>query len=305
MGGCGGSYPVVPSVDAPFSILAAIFCMFSCSLSIDSKSWSITSFRAWSRSVRFLAFFLRTSPMDTSIAHSKCFFNLVYSPQTAPTRPVLWLTPAVNDSTALAMLFTAEPTVSRLRQRSCWRVWEFWIRTSSFALESFNAPIIDVTPMPRAVVEARRLAGSLGSGSWTLNLGDLDRSSSFSSFSAGDLLPSSWWGMPCSSSLSESISTAPVCAGSGGFSERGNAGSAGAAAFAMNLSSLCLRARCTRWERPGPRYSLGILGNFTIRRAPTVHSMPQINHSKENTNSLLLLILRCVTHTLTDDPYSR
>ena len=38
-------------------------------------------------------------------------------------------------STALAMLFIAEPTVSRLRQRSCWRVWEFWMRTSSLALE--------------------------------------------------------------------------------------------------------------------------------------------------------------------------
>ena len=92
-----------------------IFCIFSCSLSIDSKSWVISSCRAWSRSVRFLAFFLRTSPMDTSIAHSRCFLNLEYSPQTAPTRPVLWLTPAVNDSTALDMLFTAEPTVSKLR----------------------------------------------------------------------------------------------------------------------------------------------------------------------------------------------
>ena len=264
--------------------------------------------------------------MDTSIAHSKCFLSLEYSPQTAPTRPVLWLTPAVNDSTALDMLFTAEPTVSKLRQRSRWRVCEFWIRISSFALEPFNAPIIDVTPMARAVVEARRLAGSLGSGSGTLGLGDLDRSSSFSSLSAGDLLPSSGWGIPCSSPFSDSVSTGPACANSGGFSERGNSGAAGRAAFAMNLSSLWLRARCTRWERPGPRYSLGILGNFTIQIALIVpsdittepgnqeqnscFSHPKVRDSHLNRwstlpiKTTLNITPRCVPHILTGNVQS-
>ena len=124
---------------------------------------------------------------------------------------------------------------------------------------------IDVTPMARAVVEARRLAGSLGSGSGTLGLGDRDQSSSRSSFSVGDLLASSGGWVPCSSPFSESVSTAPACAVSGGFTERGSSGStgAGAAAFAaMNCSSLLLKAWCTRRDRPGPKYSLGIICNF-------------------------------------------
>ena len=314
-----------------FSILTAIFCIFSCSLSIDSKSWVIRSCRAWSRSVRFLAFFLSTSPMDTSIAHSRCFLNLEYSPHTAPTRPVLWLTPAVNDSTALDVLFTAEPTVSRLRQRSCWRVCKFWMRISSFALEPFNAAIIDVTPIAKAVVEARRLAGSLGSGSGTLGLGDLDRSSSLSSLSAGDLLPSSGWGIPCSSPFSDSASTVPACAGSGRFSDRGNSDAAGSAAFAMNLSRRRVRAWCTRWERPGPRYSLGILcvptshSNLVFQLASTMQPDVKINHSTDYklpsshpkvcdahlnrwftfpTKITLTTTPRCVPHILTGNMWS-
>ena len=62
----------------------------------------------------------------------------------------------------------------------------YWIRISNFSLELFNAPIIEVTPMASVVVEAKRSAGLLGSGSGTLNLGDLDRSSSLSSLSVGD-----------------------------------------------------------------------------------------------------------------------
>ena len=73
-------------------------CSFSCSLSIDSKSWVITSCKDWSRSMRPLWFSLSTSAIETSSAHSRCFFNLLYSPTTAPTRLVLWFTPAANDS---------------------------------------------------------------------------------------------------------------------------------------------------------------------------------------------------------------
>ena len=207
----------------------------------------MTSVRAWSRSVRPLAFFLSTSPMETSIAHSKCFFNLVYSPQTAPTRLVLCLTTAANDSEALAILFTAAPTASRLRQRSCWRVCVRLIRVSSLSVEPFRAATIDVIPTAKPVVEASRSVASWGSyASCILNLGDLDLSSSLpaslsslSSLSAGDLMSSPCIWASWSSGFSDSVSTAPACNASGGFSETGNspdaagaAGATGAAAFA-------------------------------------------------------------------------
>ena len=234
------------------------------------------------------------------------------------------------------MLFTAELTVSKLLQRSLWRFCDCWIRISSFALEPFNAPTIDVTPMAKVVVEARRLAGSLGSGSGTLGLGDLDRSSSRSSFSVGDLLASSagLW-VPCSSAFSESESPAPSCAVSGGFTERGSssAGSAGAgaeagaAAFAaMNCSSLLLKAWCTRWDRPGPKYSLGIICIFVIPVHIGLHanstnqpcqekhkltsSHPKVRDSHLNrwftlpTKITLLITPRCVPHILTGNVQS-
>ena len=177
------------------------------------------------------------------------------------------------------MFVTAEATVSRLRHKSRWSVWELLMSISNFSLEFFNAPIIEVTPMARVVHDARISAGLFGSGSGILNLGDLDRSSSLSSRSVGDLVASSWWGVAWSP-FSDSASIAAACPPIGGFSFMGN--SAAVDALAMKLSRRRLRAWCTRWERPGPRYSLGILCIPTLQS--NLHwrcnQKQQIHHSK-------------------------
>ena len=114
-----------------------------------------------------------------------------------------------------------------------------------------------------------------------------------------------------SPSFSDSVSAVPACAVSAGFSDTGNspsaagaAGTAGAATFAaMNCSSLLVKAWCTRRDKPGPKYNLGIICNSTWRSI-YCPSRLQLNHFMPSTNPLLF-ILRCVTHTLTDDSYFR
>ena len=274
-GGCGGSYAGAASGGGvPFSILSATSFLFSCSLSIDSWSWVITSCKDWSRSMRPFLLSLSTSFIETSSDHSRCFFNLLNSPTTAPTLLVLWFTPAANDSDARAMLLTASPTISRLRQRSCWRVCVLLMRVSSLSVDPFSAATIEVIPTARSVVELNRsVASPWSSGPCILNLGDLDLSSSLpaSPSSLSSLSSPCIRAVSCSFSFSESVSALPACAVNGGFSDKGSspsavgtAGAAGAGTFAaMNHSSLLDKAWCTRWDKPGPKYSLGIICNQT------------------------------------------
>ena len=263
----------------PLSILSATSFRFSCSLSIDSWSWVMMSCNDWSLSMRPFLLSLSTSFIETSSDHSTCFFSLVNSPTIAPTLLVLWFTPAARDSDARAMLVTASPTASRDLQRSCCRVWVLLMRISSLSVDPFSAATMDVIPTAKPVVELNKSAASLGSkDSWCLlNLGDLDLSSSLpaSPSSLSSLSSPSTWIVSWSFSFSESVSVTPVCAGSAGFSDTGNStpsvdGAAGAAGVAeaatfaaMNCSSLLDKAWCTRWDKPGPKYSLGIICNST------------------------------------------
>ena len=229
----------------------------------------------WSLSKRPFLLSLSVSFIEASSDHSTCFLSLVSSPTIAPTLLVLWFTPAARDSDARAMLVTASPTASRDLQRSDCRVWVLLIRISSLSVDPFSAATMDVIPTAKPVVELNKSAASLGSkDSWCLlNLGDLDLSSSLpaSPSSLSSLSSPSTWIVSCSFSFSESVSAIPVCAVNGGFSDKGSspsaigtAGAAGAGTFAaMNCSSLLDKAWCTRWDKPGPKYSLGIICNST------------------------------------------
>ena len=188
---------------------------------------------------------------------------------------------------------------------------------SNFSLEFFNAPIIEVTPMASVVQDAKISAGLLGSGSGTLSLGERDRSSSSPGRSIGDLLPSSWWGRawsPCSDPAADPDSIFAPCPGTAGFSVGGT--SLGMDVFAIKLSRRRVRAWCTRCERPGPRYSLGMLrSNSTHHKKTRIHLSLSLTHPKVRASHLnrwftlpikitLTITPRCVPHILTGNVWS-
>ena len=192
------------------------------------------------------------------------------------------------------MFITEVAIASILRTRSCCIVLVLLINSSSFSLLFLKAPIIEVTPTASVVHAAKTSAGlsGLGSGTFSLCLGERDRSCSTPSRSiTGDLLCSSWCPCKSGSPCSEPDSKVVPCPGSGRFSVGGT--SLGTDAFAIKLSRRRVRAWCTRCERPGPRYSLGML------RRNSAH------HRKTRIHLSLSFILRRVPHTLIDDSHFR
>ena len=138
------------------------------------------------------------------------------------------------------MFVTEVAIASILRARSCCIVWVLLINSSSFSLLFLRAPIIEVTPTASVVHAAKTSAGlsGLGSGTFSLCLGERDRSCSAPSRSiTGDLLCSSW--CPCMSwsPCSEPDSKVVPCPGSGRFSVGGTLLGIDALAITLKTSS--------------------------------------------------------------------
>ena len=201
------------------------------------------------------------------------------------------------------------------------------INTSSFSLLVLRAATMEVTPTASDVQADRTSNGlsGLGSGTFSLGLGDRDlpRSSSSLLSITGDLLWSSW--CPCSPC---SKPDSPRVPGPGmvGFSTAFiSVGIAEPDVPAMKFSKRRVRARCTLSDSPGEMYSLGMLCIPETRKTHADRYNNLINRRKNKNSSFshpkvrashlnrwftppikttLTITPRCVTHILTGNVQS-
>ena len=271
------------------SIVRATSLIFSWNRSMASNNCSRIAVVRLASSVPFDTASFIMSPKVRFIDHSRCLRAFWNSPHKAPTLDVLYVTPPARDSTEWLMLAIDLASTSIDRTKSFCNDCVLPINTSNFSLLVLRAATMEVTPTASDVQADRTSNGlsGLGSGTFSLGLGDRDlpRSSSSLLSITGDLLWSSW--CPCSPC---SKPDSPRVPGPGmvGFSAAFiSVGIAEPDAPAMKFSKRRVRARCTLSDSPGEMYSLGILCIPETRNTHADRYNNLINRRKNKNSSLI------------------